>query len=99
MATLIPDGVDFDFNQYKNKFLEEMEALKHKVESFPENYKSSGDSSKTVLDTLLEEGIFPTYSFPKDVIGFYVEDEYGKKIIQNRIVLWIWQLVNMLQAE
>lgn len=83
MATLIPDGVDFDFNQYKNKFLEEMEALKHKVESFPENYKSSGDSSKTVLDTLLEEGIFPTYSFPKDVIGFYVEDEYGKKIIQK----------------
>lgn len=83
MTALIPDGVDFDFDQYKNKFLAEMDALKHKVESFPENYKESGDSSKTVLDTLLEEGIFPTYSFPKDVIGFYVEDEYGKKIIQK----------------
>lgn len=83
MAALIPDGVDFDFNQYKDKFLAEMEALKHKVESFPENYKSSGDSSKTVLDTLLEEGIFPTYSFPKDVIGFYVEDNQGKKIVQK----------------
>lgn len=83
MGALIPDGVDFDFNQYKDKFLAEMEALKHKVESFPENYKSSGDSSKTVLDTLLEEGIFPTYSFPKDVIGFYVEDNQGKKIVQK----------------
>lgn len=83
MTALIPDGVDFDFNQYKNKFLAEMDALKHKVESFPENYKESGDSSKTVLDTLLEEGIFPTYSFPKDVIGFYVEDKEGKKIVQK----------------
>lgn len=83
MTALIPDGVDFDFNQYKSKFLAEMDALKHKVESFPENYKDSGDSSKAVLDTLLEEGVFPTYSFPKDVVGFYVEDNQGKKIIQK----------------
>lgn len=83
MTALIPDGVDFDFDQYKNKFLAEMDALKHKVESFPENYKESVDSSKTVLDTLLEEGIFPTYSFPKDVIGFYVEDNQGKRIVQK----------------
>lgn len=83
MTALIPDGVDFNFSQYKNKFLEEMDALKHKVESFPENYKDGEDSSKTVLDTLLEEGIFPTYSFPKDVIGFYVEDNQGKSIVQK----------------
>lgn len=83
MTALIPDAVDFDFDQYKTIFLAEMDTLKHKVESFPENYKESGDSSKTVLDTLLEEGIFPTYSFPKDVIGFYVEDNQGKKIVQK----------------
>lgn len=83
MTALIPDGVDFDFNQYKSKFLAEMDALKRKVESFPENYKDSEDSSKTVLDTLLEEGVFPTYSFPKDVVGFHVEDNQGKKIIQK----------------
>lgn len=83
MTALIPDGVDFDFDQYKNKFLAEMDDLKHKVENFPENYKESGDSSKTVLDTLLEEGVFPTYSFPKDVIGFYVEDNQGKRIVQK----------------
>lgn len=83
MISLIPDGVDFDFNQYRSKFLTEMDALKHKVESFPENFRDSGDSSKTVLDTFLEEGIFPTYSFPKDVIGFHVEDNQGKKIIQK----------------
>ena len=82
LTALIPDGVVFDFYEYKNKFLSEMNTLKQKVESFPENYKGSGDSPKTVLDTLLEEGIFPTYSFPKDVVGFYVEDNQGKKIIQ-----------------
>lgn len=83
MNALIPHGVQFDFNQYKDKFLSDMSELKHKVEDFPENYKDSGESSKTVLDTLLEEGIFPTYSFPKDVIGFYVEDNQGAKIIQK----------------
>lgn len=83
MTALIPNGVDFDFDQYKDKFLSEMSALKHKVENFPENYRGSGESSKTVLDTLLEEGIFPTYSFPKDVIGFYVEDNQGKRIVQK----------------
>lgn len=83
MTTLIPNGVEFDFDQYKDRFLSEMSALKYKVENFPENYKDRGESSKTVLDTLLEEGIFPTYSFPKDVIGFYVEDNQGKRIVQK----------------
>lgn len=83
MNALIPNGVDFDFNKYKEKFLLEMSELRQKVEQFPENYKNGGNSSKTVLDTLLEEGIFPTYSFPKDVIGFYVEDDQGKKIVQR----------------
>lgn len=83
MNALIPNGVDFDFNKYKEKFLLEMSELRQKVEQFPKNYKDGGNSSKTVLDTFLEEGIFPTYSFPKDVIGFYVEDDQGKKIVQR----------------
>lgn len=80
---LIPSGVDFNFGEYKTKFLSEMNELKLKVEQFPENYRESEQFSKSVLDTLLEEGIFPTYSFPKDVIGFYVEDDRGTKIVQK----------------
>lgn len=83
MQALIPRGVIFDFDQYKDTFLAEMGDLKRKVREFPENYKDDNDSSKKVLDTLLESGIFPTYSFPKDVVGFYVEDNSGKKIIQK----------------
>lgn len=83
MKALIPDGVEFDFEKYKIELLSEIEELKRKVEEFPENYKEDDSSSKKVLDTLLESGVFPTYSFPKDVIGFYVEDKAGKKIVQK----------------
>ena len=36
-----------------------------------------------MLDTFLETGIFPTYSFPKDVVGFYVENSKGSAIVQK----------------
>ena len=83
LVALIPKKISFDFDNYKLKFLEEMDELKHKVEEFPENYKEDDNSSKTVLDTLLEAGIFPTYSFPKDVVGFYVENKEGDRIEQK----------------
>ena len=80
---LIPRGVDFDFETYKLQLCEEMDQLKLRVEAFPEEYKEDDNTSKTVLDTLLEAGIFPTYSFPKDVVGFYVEDKNGLHIEQK----------------
>lgn len=83
MNAMIPNGITFDFNQYKNQFLLVMADLKRRVEEFPENYKEDDNSFKKVLDTLLEAGVFPTYSFPKDVVGFYVEDNAGKRIIQK----------------
>ena len=83
MEALIPVGIQFDFENYKNQFLSEMESLKKKFDAFPENYKEDDNTFKTVLDTLLEAGVFPTYSFPKDVVGFYIEDDEGKKIVQK----------------
>lgn len=83
LKALIPSGIYFDFEKYKSRFMSEIEELKKKVEDFPENYKDDDNSSKKVLDTLLEAGVFPTYSFPKDVVGFYVEDNAGKTIIQK----------------
>ena len=75
--------MDFDFETYKFQLCEEMDQLKLRVEAFPEEYKEDDNTSKTVLDTLLEAGIFPTYSFPKDVVGFYVEDKNGLRIEQK----------------
>ena len=83
MEALIPFNIKFDFEKYKKQFLSEMEELKKKVEAFPENYMADDNSFKKVLDTLLDAGIFPTYSFPKDVVGFYVEKDNGSKISQK----------------
>ena len=83
MPALIPAGVEFDFTMYKTQFLDHINELKEKVQEFPENYKEDDSSYKTVLDVFLEAGIFPTYSFPRDVVGFYVEDQFGTRIEQK----------------
>lgn len=36
-----------------------------------------------MLDVFLEEGIFPTYSFPRNVVGFSIENRTGDKIEQE----------------
>jgi ATP-dependent helicase YprA (DUF1998 family)/Zn finger protein HypA/HybF involved in hydrogenase expression len=55
--------------------------LKEKREVHPELYgiKTNGeyDNAKTLLDALYEEGIVPTYSFPKNVVSTYISDDYG----------------------
>lgn len=83
IKSLVPMGMAFDFEEYKKHLFYEMDKLYDNVKNFPENYKEDDNSSKKVLYTLLEAGIFPTYSFSKDVVGFYVEDDKGKKIIQK----------------
>ena len=69
-----------DHNQIE--LLSSLETLGKKVSDIPDNYKDDRGNYKTVLDVLLEEGIFPTYSFPRDVVGFCIEydrgENYGK---------------------
>lgn len=72
-----------------------MEHLKKSVEEFPEEYREEDGAEKSVLYAFLERGIFPTYSFPKDVVGFYVEKERAKRLIRNRSALWTLRSVNM----
>ncbi len=81
--TLVPEEVHFSVKEYKKEILDRLEELRKNVEEFPEEYQDDEHQEKTVLDTFLERGIFPTYSFPRDVVGFYVEDEKGKKIVQK----------------
>lgn len=83
LETLIPEEVAFDIEEYKKDILGQMEKLKESVEEFPEEYREEGGQEKSVLYAFLERGIFPTYSFPKDVVGFYVEKESGKRIDQK----------------
>lgn len=83
MYSLLPEDSKFEFAEYKKRFLAEFDKLRDDVNNFEENYLEDDRKAKKVLDTLLEAGIFPTYSFPKDVAGFYVENKNGSKIEQK----------------
>lgn len=52
--------------------------LKIDVEKHPEKYDPDNEEKVTLLDSLYNEGLIPTFSFPKNVVGFYIEDEKGK---------------------
>ena len=45
--------------------------------------KTQDNQGVTLLDALFEKSILPTYSFPKNIVGFYIEDADGKKIVQK----------------
>lgn len=40
--------------------------------------KTKEKEAKVLLDALYEEGIIPTYSFPKNVVSTYIMNEYGR---------------------
>ena len=80
LTSLIPEGIPFYVEEYKKDFRSQLDALKDKIEATPEQYKTDDGDEKTLLDSFLECGIFPTYSFPRDVVGFYIENPKGSEI-------------------
>ena len=62
----------------------DLDELHQKVKDHPEIYtdESAWNGEKSLLDALYEEGLIPTYSFPKDVVSTYIEDENGKILQQ-----------------
>lgn len=45
--------------------------------------KTENEQQTSLLDHLSFEGILPTYSFPQNVVGFFIEDKSGTKILQR----------------
>ena len=84
---IIPESKQDLVNKYKTNIKNQFIALKNKVNSFSENYYQENDygkqEEKHTLDVLLEEGIFPTYSFPRNVVGFQIEGDYGRRVVQE----------------
>lgn len=81
--TLLPEPTAFSVDSFKNDLIKEIKEIKDNYEEFPENYKSEKDKEETVLDVFLSKGIFPTYSFPRNVIGFNIEKNDGTSIEQK----------------
>ncbi|MBD5111819.1 MAG: DEAD/DEAH box helicase [Ruminococcaceae bacterium] len=82
LKSCVPVGVNPDFNLFLGTLSEQMKSLSEKVERHPELYEGSKQAGyaypKGLLDALYEEGIIPTYSFPKDVVKTSICDHNGK---------------------
>lgn len=78
---LVPLSSKDALNNYKEELRDSLEELYLKRIAHPELYETDdGNDSgkKSLLDALYEEGIIPTYSFPKNVVSTYISNHNGK---------------------
>ncbi|CEP95573.1 DEAD/DEAH box helicase [[Clostridium] sordellii] len=80
---LIPNKNMIDLEESKNLLIQQLGKIKDKVLKMPEEYIDEKDSSKSLLDVLYDESVLPTYSFPKNIVGLFIEDKKGEKIEQK----------------
>ena len=88
ISSLVPRSKRKFIDGQKQEFIDAVKVLSDKVEAFKDDYYDSNenntsDNEKKLLDVFLEEGLFPTYSFPRNVVGFSIEDSKGSKIEQE----------------
>lgn len=76
--SLMPKGSNIDLTALRSELTRSLLQMKAKREQHPELFgvrdETVGDNAKSLLDALYEEGIIPTYSFPKDVVSTYIFD-------------------------
>lgn len=79
---LLPAGIPFNYSVFENELKKALDTLKEKCQTHPELFGveegAKEGEAKILLDALYEEGIIPTYSFPKNVVSTYIPDAYGK---------------------
>lgn len=85
VKTLVPEGVSLDLSAMKTRIKNDIDKVQSEFSARPESFlNTDGKSYKSLLDCLLEEAVLPTYSFPRNVVGFEVEDTAkGKKLLQR----------------
>lgn len=82
-SVLIPKNAEFDRQAIIDALKVALHEMKEKRDAHPELYgvAESGEylpNAKNLLDALYEEGVIPTYSFPKNVVSTYISDANGK---------------------
>lgn len=83
LHVLIPVSNKIILNKLINSLKDNLKLIKERYNQFPLDFKNEKDEEKSILDILYEEGILPTYSFPKNVVGFSIENSDGTKIDQQ----------------
>lgn len=56
----------------KESFIQKLEDLYSKYKN-----QENSDDDRSLLDAFVDEGVFPSYSFPRDVLGFHIFDDNG----------------------
>lgn len=78
-----------DKKSIKNSIIKKIDKLSDKVDKRSELYTSIGSISnnenknKKLLDALYEEGIIPTYSFPKDLVNVYINENDNNNVVSR----------------
>lgn len=80
--TLLPAESNFDYSKFEIELKKALDTLSEKCQTHPELFgiveSAREGEAKVLLDALYEEGIIPTYSFPKNVVSTYIPDRDGK---------------------
>ncbi len=82
-SVLIPKNVNFNEKELVKLIISSMKQLKNKRDEHPELYgvrdnEELNKNAKSLLDALYEEGVIPTYSFPKNVVSTYITNLEGQ---------------------
>ena len=78
---LVPAESKYVLKSYKNALIDALKQLKQKRDKHPELFEldeGSESGRKSLLDALYEDGIIPTYSFPKNVVSTYISKPNGQ---------------------
>ena len=79
---LLPQGANIDTNKIVDNLLAGIKSLASKVEQHPELYEvdlgTKAIKKKELLASLYEDGLIPSYSFPKNVVTTYICNSKGE---------------------
>lgn len=81
LKTLVPEDLPVNLDEIKLRIFGDLLQLKQTFEATPAVFlETDGEQYQSLLDALLGAAILPTYSFPRNVIGFNVENDDGKTL-------------------
>ncbi len=84
-SSLLPIGTEINRRSFIKELSEGLSLLKQKKDLHPDLFGAEdefGNNTKSLLDALYEEGIIPTYSFPKNVVSTYITGNDGRLIYE-----------------
>lgn len=80
-SILVPETSLNALEIYKKDLIKQLDTLEEKRNNHAELYEknvTNNFAAQTLLDSLYDEGVIPTYSFPKNVVSAFIFNSKGK---------------------